>query len=146
MGGSPSRPRWTFGWVSATDRAGVWPRVFPQIYPKNTLPRRLAVVMLLGQHDRWRLAKVAGPKSSVSVMRVVLTRIWFLIVMSLSAVTIGILLTASTRQWLWVAIAGSVLTVVGAIAATTCFSCRHASPPRGTFAYASGADTEEDER
>lgn len=50
-------------------------------------------------------------------MRHLLTRLWFLITASLLVVATGIFLTASTQELLWVAISGSILTFIGAVAA-----------------------------
>jgi len=51
-------------------------------------------------------------------MKTLLTRLWFLIVLSLFAVAAGIVLTLRTHELLWLAVAGSVLTVMGAVAAS----------------------------
>lgn len=50
-------------------------------------------------------------------MRALLIRLWFLILLSLTVIAAGGVLTAYTQQSLWIAVAGSVVTCVGAIAA-----------------------------
>jgi len=64
------------------------------------------------------LAEVARPASFACRMKTLLTRLWFLIVLSLFAVAAGIVLTLRTHELLWLAVAGSVLTVMGAVAAS----------------------------
>ena len=50
-------------------------------------------------------------------MRKLLIRVWFLIVLSLFAAGAGIALMVQTRDVLWVALAGSALTLIGAVSA-----------------------------
>lgn len=50
-------------------------------------------------------------------MRALLTRLWFLIMISLLVVAAGIAMTVLSRQALWVAVAGSILTLFGAVSA-----------------------------
>jgi len=50
-------------------------------------------------------------------MKTLLTRHWFLIGISLVATALGVALTALTRQPLCVAVAGSVVTLLGAVSA-----------------------------
>jgi len=64
------------------------------------------------------LAEVARPTSFACCMKALLTRLWFLIVLSLFALAVGIVLTLRTQELLWLAVSGSVLTVLGAVAAS----------------------------
>ena len=50
-------------------------------------------------------------------MRTLLTRLWFLILAALVAGGVGVALTVQTRDLLWVAVAGSTLTGLAAVAA-----------------------------
>lgn len=60
---------------------------------------------------------VAGQQQLTSCMKTLLTRLWILIVVSLLASGAGIVLTVYTRQWLWLAVAGSVMTLLGGVSA-----------------------------
>ena len=50
-------------------------------------------------------------------MRTFLIRLWFLITVSVAAALTGSALTVLTQQSLWIAIAGSVMTLLGGVAA-----------------------------
>ena len=50
-------------------------------------------------------------------MRTLLTRLWVLIVLAVIAISSGIVLTLQTGELLWIAIAGTVVTVLGAVSA-----------------------------
>lgn len=50
-------------------------------------------------------------------MRILLTRLWFLTVVSLLACGAGIILTVLTGEPVWAAVAGSVVTLLGGISA-----------------------------
>jgi hypothetical protein len=50
-------------------------------------------------------------------MKTLLTRLWFLIVVSMLTIAVGVALMVQTREVLWVAVAGSVLTLIGAVSA-----------------------------
>jgi hypothetical protein len=50
-------------------------------------------------------------------MRTLLTRLWILIVLSILVIGAGVSLTVLSREPLWVAVAGSALTLLGAVSA-----------------------------
>jgi len=50
-------------------------------------------------------------------MRRLLTRLWFLTAVSVLVLAMGIALTVSRQEILWIAISGSILTFIGAVAA-----------------------------
>ena len=50
-------------------------------------------------------------------MKTLFTRLWFLITLSLLSAAAGIALTVLSRESLWVAVAGSLLTLLGAVSA-----------------------------
>jgi hypothetical protein len=50
-------------------------------------------------------------------MKKLLTRLWFLMLVALLLATSGVFLSATRQESLWIAIAGSLLTLLGAIAA-----------------------------
>lgn len=76
---------------------------------------------MLEREDRpgTRHNAIPGQESSqlVCCMKKLLTRLWFLILASLVLAAGGILLSASRQESLWIAIAGTLLTLLGAIAA-----------------------------
>ena len=62
-------------------------------------------------------ARFPARKGEDCFMKKLLTRLWILIVASLLVTAGGIFLSASRQESLWMAIAGSVLTLLGAVSA-----------------------------
>jgi hypothetical protein len=50
-------------------------------------------------------------------MKTLFTRVWFLVAVAVLAAATGVALMVQTRELIWVAVAGTALTLVGAIAA-----------------------------